>query len=158
MDVISDYLLHNHDSLLFAIAAVSLVIELTLIGLSGPLLFFAIGCALTGVLVSFQMINGWEMEVLFVGLLSLFSAVVLWGPLKRLQGNEKINDKSSDLIGKSVIVSEVITVSSGSVRYSGINWPARLDDTAQITDIKSGVKVLITGVNGNIILVNALDL
>ena len=158
MDVISDYLLNNHDNLLFAIAAISLLIELALIGLSGPLLFFAIGCGLTGLLVSFQVIHGWEIEVLFVGILSLLSAIILWAPLKKFQGTTKVHDRSSDLIGQRVMVSETITISSGSVRYSGINWSARLDTATQIEVITSGTQVLITGVDGNIILVKSIAL
>ena len=37
-------MLNNHDKILYVIAAISLLVELTMIGLSGPLLFFAIGC------------------------------------------------------------------------------------------------------------------
>lgn len=156
MDAIFDYMLNNHDKLLYVIAAISLLIELTLIGLSGPLLFFSIACALTGVLVSFQIINGWEMEVLFVGLFSFLSAMVLWQPLKRFQGNVQVSDQSSDLIGQNVFASEAITESSGSVRHSGINWSARIDDNADVVEIAKGQKVVITGVRGNIILVGII--
>ena len=156
MDAIFDYMLNNHDKLLFIIAAISLLIELTMIGLSGPLLFFSIGCIVTGGLVYLQIISSIEMEILFVGLFSLLSAILLWYPLKRFQGTVKVTDQSSDLIGQHVIVSETITNLTGSVRHSGINWPARLDDSATMSEIKSSSKVLITGVNGNIILVNIL--
>lgn len=157
MDSVFEYLLNNHDKLLFVIAAISLLVELTIIGLSGPLLFFSIGCALTGALVSLNVINGWELEVLMVGLFSLFSAVVLWKPLKRFQGNTVVKDQSSDLIGQTVVVSETVTVIAGSVRHSGINWTARLDDKSSETEINAGTRVLITGVNGNIIIVNTLQ-
>jgi len=157
MEAILEYMLNNHDKLLFVIAAISLLVELTMIGLSGPLLFFSIGCALTGILVSFQVVNGWEYEVLMVGIFSLFSAVVLWKPLKSFQGNTVIKDQSSDLIGQTVIVSETVTEIAGSVRYSGINWAARLDESSTEIEIQAKTKVLITGVDGNIILINTIS-
>lgn len=156
MDVISNYLLNNHANLLYSIAALSLITELALTGLSGPLLFFAISCALTGMLVSFQIIHGWEMEILFVGLFSFLSMVILWKPLKKFQNKINTNNTSSDLVGRHVTVSETITESSGSVRYSGINWIARLNEDARESNIEVGRKVLITGVDGNIILVDII--
>jgi len=157
MDVIFDYMLNNHDKILYVVAAISLLVELTLIGLSGPLLFFAIGCFLTGVLVSLQIITGWEYEVLCVGIFSVLAALLLWQPLKQFQGNNKVNDKSSDLIGQKVVTSQIITDVSGAVRYSGIDWTARLDESSSVSDIPANTKVLITGVDGNIIIVNLIE-
>ena len=84
MDLFADYLLNNHDKFLYGLAGICLLIELTLIGLSGPLLFFALGCVFTGILISLNFISAWEIELLFIGLFSLLSAVLLWKPLKKL--------------------------------------------------------------------------
>jgi len=157
MDTIIDYMLANHDKILYVVAAISLLVELTLIGLSGPLLFFAIGCLLTGFLVSLNLISGWEIETLFVGIFSLMTTVLLWQPLKRFQGNSKIEDQSSDLIGQKVVTATAVTDVAGAVRYSGIDWTARLDDNAAVSSIPADTKVLITGVDGNIILVNVIE-
>jgi len=156
MDIIIDYMLANHDKILYVVAAISLLIELTLIGLSGPLLFFAIGCLMTGFLVSLNLVSGWEIEVLLVGVFSLMATVLLWQPLKRFQGNTKINDQSSDLIGQKVVTNATVTAIAGTVRYSGIDWTARLDESATVSSIPVDTKVLITGVDGNIILVNII--
>ena len=157
MDVIIEYMLNNHDKILYVVAAVSLLVELTMIGLSGPLLFFAIGCFITGLLVSFQIISSWEVEALFVGIFTLLAAILLWQPLKRFQGNKKVTDQSSDLIGQKVITSQVVTNVSGNVRYSGIDWTARLDDAAPVLEIPANTRVLITGVDGNIIIVSNIE-
>ena len=157
MNTITDYILNNHDNVLYIIAAISLLIELTIIGLSGPLLFFTIGCLFTGIFVSLGLISSWEIEVLFVGLISLAAAISLWKPLKKFQGNTEVKDQSSDLIGLKVVTHDVITNVSGSVRYSGINWPARLDDNASITEIPANTKVLVTGIDGNIMIVDVLE-
>ncbi|MCP4326305.1 MAG: NfeD family protein [Psychromonas sp.] len=153
MDTIIEYLFNNHDKLLYLIAGASLLVELTLIGLSGPLLFFSIGCALTGALVSFNLISTWEMELLFVGIFTLLSSVVMWKPLKQFQGSGTVNDNSSDMIGQTVAVSEAVTRTGGKVRHSGINWNARLSDQSSAESINTDSRVEICGVDGNILIV-----
>lgn len=153
MESIIDYLFNNHDKLLYLIAGVSLLIELTLIGLSGPLLFFAIGCALTGLLVSLNIVSSWEMELLFVGLFTLLSSIVMWKPLKLFQGNGSVNDNSSDMIGQRVAVSETLTKHGGNIRFSGINWTARLSQDSTQDSIAIGEHVTITGVEGNVMII-----
>jgi len=153
MDTIIEYLFNHHDKLLYLIAGVALLIELTLIGLSGPLLFFAIGCALTGALVSLNIISTWEMELLFVGIFTLLTSVVMWKPLKQFQGSGTINDNSSDMIGQMVPVTETVTHSGGRVRHSGINWSARLSDESSVESICTDTRVKICAVDGNILIV-----
>jgi membrane protein implicated in regulation of membrane protease activity len=157
MDLLFDYLLNNHDKLLYGIASISLLVELTVIGLSGPLLFFAIACFLTGLLVSFNLISSWEMEILLVGLFTLMSAIILWKPLKQFQGTTKVVDNSSDMIGQTVRVSETVTVNGGSIRYSGINWNARLAMHSQVENIETGIVVTITAMDGNIAIVDQVQ-
>lgn len=153
MDTAIDYLFSNHDKLLYLIAGVSLLIELTLIGLSGPLLFFAIGSAFTGVLISFNLISTWEIELLSVGIFTLLSSLIMWRPLKQFQGSGKVSDESSDMIGKTVNVSKAVTLSSGTVRYSGINWTARLAEDNEVISIEPGKAVKICAIDGNILIV-----
>ena len=153
MDTVIDYFLSNHDKLLYLMAGASLLIELTLIGLSGPLLFFGIGCALTGALVSFNLISTWEMELLFVGIFTLLSSLLMWGPLKQFQGSGKINDNSSDMIGQTVSVSETVTSTEGKVRHSGINWTARLSGESGVKSIPTGQVVTICTIDGNVLIV-----
>lgn len=153
MDSILEYLFNNHDKLLYGLAGICLLLELTLIGLSGPLLFVAIGCLLTGVLVSLHLITAWEVELFFVGLFTLLSALLLWKPLKKFQGASAVIDNSSDLIGQTVPVTTDVTAGGGSIRHSGINWNARLADNCTVAQIKSGERALITGVDGNIIVI-----
>lgn len=153
METVIDYLFSNHDKLLYLIAGASLIIELTLIGLSGPLLFFAIGCALTGALVSLNLISTWEIELLFVGIFTLLSSLIMWGPLKQFQGTGKVSDTSSDMIGQTVNVSDTVTASGGTVRHSGIDWTARLSESSDVKSIASGQAVKIVAVDGNILII-----
>ena len=49
MDILQ-YLLDNHDQVFYLIGGLSLIVELTVLGLSGPLLFFGIASFITGAL------------------------------------------------------------------------------------------------------------
>jgi membrane protein implicated in regulation of membrane protease activity len=153
MDTLMDYLQNNHDQLLYVIGAIALIVELSVTGLSGPLLFFGLGCLISGLLVSAGIIQGWEFEVLSVSLLSGAAALLLWQPLKHFQGNKLVADTSSDMIGQKVPVSELVTINGGKVRHSGINWNARLSETATVESIDIGQRVTIVAVDGNVLIV-----
>ncbi|KPU82831.1 acriflavin resistance protein [Psychromonas sp. PRT-SC03] len=153
-----DYLLSNHDKLLYIIAGHCFLVEMTLIGLSGPLLFIAIGSLVTGILVSLNILSSWEMEVLSVGIFTLLSALLLWAPFKRLQGKGKVQDTSSDMIGKIVLASSPISTTAGTLRYSGIDWQARLSATDKSQLVKKGAQLTIIAVDGNTMIVTqAID-
>lgn len=152
MDLIQ-YFAEHHDHLLYLIAAISFVIELSVMGLSGPLLFFAIACLVTGILVSLGVVNTIEVEVLSVGVFTAIIAGLLWKPLQLFQNSGGGKDTSSDMIGLEVLVSEDITQTSGFIRYSGINWTARIASSAPTTLISSGVFCRIVAVDGNMMLV-----
>lgn len=152
MDIVN-YFADNHAHLLYLIAGISFVVELTVLGFSGPLLFFALGCFLTAILASTGLISGWESEVLSVGLLSAISATLLWSPFKRFQNSGGGPDTSSDMIGRNAPSVSEITLTGGSIRYSGIEWPARLDPNEPVAEIRPNTRCLITGVDGNVMIV-----
>ena len=151
-----EYFLENPDHLWFLIAGISFVIELSLMGLSGPLLFFAIASLVTGILVSLGFIDGWQSEVLSVGILTALIAVILWKPLKAFQNSKDKTDNSSDMIGLVVPASSEISVSSGTIRYSGIDWQARLADDANGELISEQSQCEIVAITGNTMLVKSL--
>lgn len=155
MQSIIDYFSQHHDQLLYTIAAISLLVELGVLGMSGPLLFFALSCLITGILVSLGLISGWEMEVLAVGVLSFASAILLWKPFKNYQNSKEAPNTSSDMIGRRLLVKTDISVDGGSVAYSGIEWQARLAGGA--TDaISAGAHAEVVAVDGSLLLVKAL--
>lgn len=154
-----EYLFENHDSILYTLAGIMLLLELTVLGMSGPLLFVAIGCALCGVLVSLGVVSSWEAEVLLVGVITAIAAMLLWKPMQNLQGSEKTpQDTSSDMIGQIVKVSTDVTITEGSIRYSGINWQARLEREEGLESlIEEGQSVEIIAVDGTTMMVKALS-
>lgn len=151
-----EYFLNNPDHLWYLIAGISFVIELSIMGLSGPLLFFAIASLITGILVSIGAVDGWQSQILTIGLLTALVAAVLWKPLKSLQNSKGKTDNSSDMVGLKVLASENITVTAGSIRYSGINWQARLADDVSIESISAQSQCEIVAITGNIMLVKPL--
>ena len=151
-----EYFLENPDYLWYLIAGLSFVIELSIMGLSGPLLFFAMASLLTGILVSIGLIDGWQSEIVSVGLLTALIAFILWKPLKQFQNTKSNTDNSSDMIGLKVPASSEINASSGTIRYSGINWQARLADEANVELISEKSLCEIVAITGNTMLVKAI--
>ena len=54
----------NHDHFFYILAGISFILELSVLGLSGPLLFFAMASLATAILISAGLISGWELEFL----------------------------------------------------------------------------------------------
>ena len=156
MDIVQ-YFLDDHARLLFLLSGVSFIIELTIMGLGGPLLFFAIASFITGILVSAGVITGWESEILVVGVLTATIAIVLWRPLKNLQNSGSGTDTSSDMIGQIVQSSSEVSNSGGTIRYSGIDWNARLDADCSVDTIAEGQRCMIIAVNGNVMIVTTAN-
>ena len=147
----------HHHLMWYAISGVCLVIELGVMGLSGPLLFFGIASIVTGILVNAGVIDGWQSEVLTVGILTAVITLLLWKPLKKMQNNRPKTDNSSDMIGLQVPVIDDITKKSGTIRYSGVNWHARLAEHTQVNVIESNSICLIVAVTGTTMLVIPID-
>jgi len=147
------YFLENPDHLWFLIAGLSFVMELSIMGLSGPLLFFAIASLITGILVNFGLLNDWQTQVLAVGILTAITALILWKPLKKFQNTKTATDNSSDMIGLRVPASADITATNGSIRYSGINWSARLAEDCSVDIINDKSLCEIIAISGNTMLV-----
>jgi membrane protein implicated in regulation of membrane protease activity len=145
--------LENHHLIWYAIAGISLVIELGLMGLSGPLLFFAFASIITGVLVNLGLIEGWQSEVLVVGVSTAIITALLWKPLKNMQNSRSKTDNSSDMVGLQVPAADDISKTAGSIRYSGINWNARLAEEVDDAVIVSNSMCIIVGITGTTMLV-----
>lgn len=156
MDIVQ-HLLDHHDQVFYLIGGASLVIELALLGLSGPLLFFGIAAFLTGMLSSVGLISGWETEIFTLGVGTAVLAAVLWQPLKKFQNSGGGPDTSSDMIGLTVAAAAEIKSGEGKIRYSGIDWNARLSDDANVNSIAAKEMCRIVSVKGTTMLVEPLS-
>lgn len=152
MDLLGYFAAHQAQ-LLFLIGGIAMVVELTVMGLSGPLLFFALACFVTALLTALGILQSWESEVFAVGTFAMLFTALLWKPLKRFQNSGGGADTSSDMIGKRVPCAVDIDHHKGSIRYSGINWNARLDPGLRDITIREGEMCLISGVDGNVMIV-----
>ncbi len=147
------YFTDHHDHFFYLLAGISFIVELTLIGLGGPLLFFAIASFVTGVLINIGVLSGWEMEIFALGVLTAVTTLLIWKPLKKFQNSGGGADTSSDMIGREVPASSEITSDKGTIRYSGIDWNSRLDIGTGVESIANGEQCIISAVDGNVMLV-----
>ena len=143
----------NHDHFFYILAGISFILELSVLGLSGPLLFFAMASLATAILISAGLISGWELEVFLAAVLTALIALLLWRPLKNFQNSGGGTDTSSDMISRVVTASKDITPEEGAIRYSGIDWQARIEAGTDEMFITEGDQCIITSVDGNVMLV-----
>jgi membrane protein implicated in regulation of membrane protease activity len=115
-----EYFTQHQDYFFYALAGVCLIVELSLLGMSGPLLFVALGSVITGVLISLGLIHSFSIALVVLAGVSLASAALLWGPLKKLQNKTIGPETSSDMVGKVLPVTARITQADGRVSYSGV--------------------------------------
>ena len=149
--------MNDHANIWFFIAGLSFVIELSVMGLSGPLLFFAMAAFITALLTHFNVIYSIPIEIFITAILTGLIALVLWKPLKQFQNTKTTTDNSSDMVGIKVKASSIITVDEGTIRYSGLNWQARLSEQANSEQIAPDTTVKIVAINGNIMIVEAIS-
>jgi inner membrane protein len=147
-------LFDNHATLFLSAAFLMLVIELFVLGFAGPLLFLSVGTALTALLIYLNVITGITTELFTASILASITALLLWKPLKNFQNNTIGKNTSSDMVGKSVVVVEALTKTSGSIRYSGIDWQARLAQSSSLTEIAANELVTISDVEGTLIIID----
>ena len=86
--------------------------------------------------------------------LAIISAVLLKTPNKRFDeivGSEQ--EKYTDTIGSTALVTEIVSSTSGMVRYSGSNWRARLSENSACTSINTGQVVRIESLQGIVLVV-----
>ncbi|WP_019530883.1 NfeD family protein [Dasania marina] len=155
MDILQ-YLLDNHDQTFYLIGGISLIIELTILGFGGPLLFFGLAAFITGALSGFAVISGWEAEIFTLGISTAIIAALLWKPLKNFQNSGGGSDSSSDMIGLQVPAAAEITHTQGKIRYSGIDWNARLHKDLSVSSINADEMCTIVAVEGTLMLVKPL--
>ena len=155
MNALFEHFSQHHDHLLYATACLCLLLELGVLGMSGPLIFIALGCIATGLLITLNIIHGWDIELLTVSVLAILSAAGLWKSLKKFQNSGGSTDTSSDMIGRSLPVTFTITHEQGRVSYSGVEWQARLTKTFS-EPIAIANRAIVVGVDGSLLMVKPL--
>ena len=148
--MIADYIA-NHQAEFWIFAGFVLLALEVLTGFTvGVFLFGGLGALTTGLLMTFGVLpETWTAGIACTGISSGIITVLLWQPLKNLQGDRQPGkDNSSDLIGHEFVVDSDITVNNpGTTNYSGISWKVEIDKDADIDTIQAGQRVSVTSVD-----------
>lgn len=86
--------------------------------------------------------------------IAVISAVLFHAPNRRFDrivGSEE--DGYTGTIGSTAVVTEIVSATSGTVRYSGVYWRARLAEGSAYGSISAGEVVTIEAVEGNVLIV-----
>ena len=121
-----------------------LVIEVVVLGFSTFVLFFVgLAAVVAGGLMTVGVVPDSMLSALFsVGVLTALSAMILWRPLKSMQGNVESKKVTNDLVGHSFILNDAVSMTKNPVyRYSGIDW-----NLSSEQELSAGTLVKVTGV------------
>lgn len=155
-----DALLINQATIWLALGFLLLAIEAIAFGFaSGVLLFGSLGALLTGALLWLSIVpDSFIAAVACFAVSTALLALVLWGPLKRLQsGAELGHDRSSDLIGHSFMLSSDASHDSPGVqKYSGINWRVEPAQNLSNVTLGAGTRVVVSAVSVGVFYVEPL--
>lgn len=149
------------DAFLFDPATLSLVVGLALLGFDiiviglSPVMFVALGALATSAAL---FVSGWRPGLLETAALAaaLSVAIALLGkrPLERFQNADVQDDQSSDLIGRELTTTHEVTKQGGRLRWSGLDWDARLAADASVDSLGPGARARVMRVE-NLTLVLA---
>ena len=120
-----DFFANNLPQSLFVIGLILLVIEVAVLGFSTFVLFFVgLASMATGALVYIGVIPDNLLSASFsTGLLTMFIALVLWKPLKRMQSKVSRKKVKSEFIDHQFVLKEPVSPTlSPKHHYSGVEW------------------------------------
>lgn len=147
--MIADYIAHHQAEFWIFTGFVLLALEVVTGFTVGVFLFGGLGALTTGLLMTYAVLPvTWTAGISCTGISSSVIALLLWQPLKKLQGDRQPEkDNSSDLIGHEFVVDSDITVNNpGTTNYSGISWKVEIDKHADVDTIQAGQRVSVTSV------------
>jgi membrane protein implicated in regulation of membrane protease activity len=139
-----NWISNNLSEILIMAGLALLVIEVVVLGFSTFVLFFVgLAAVAAGVLMIVGVVPDSMLSALFsVGVLTALSAMILWRPLKSMQGNVESKKVTSDLVGHSFILNDAVSMTKNPVyRYSGIDW-----NLSSKQELSAGTLVEVIGV------------
>ena len=147
--MITDYII-SHQAEFWMVIGFSLLAAEVLTGFTvGVFLFAGMGALVTGGLMSFGvLVETWVAGIACTGISTGLITAVLWKPLKNFQGDRPTEkDNSSDLIGHTFVIENVITSTKpGVTNYSGVSWRVEIDKDAGVDVIEAGKHVTVSSV------------
>ena len=121
-----------------------LVLEVVVLGFSTFVLFFVgLAALVAGGFMAFGVVPNSMLSALSsVGVLTALLAMLLWRPLKSMQGKVESKKVTSDLVGHSFILNAAVSMTKNpAYRYSGIEW-----NLSSEQELSAGTLVEVTGV------------
>lgn len=147
--MIVDYIVSHQAELWLVIGFSLLAIEVVTGFTTGVFLFGGLAALTTGGLMSFGILpETWVAGISCTGISSGVITMLLWKPLKKLQGGRVVEkDNSSDLIGYEFVVENDIALNKpGATDYSGVHWKVEIDGDAGVDTIAAGQTVRVSSV------------
>lgn len=158
--MIADYIVSHQAEFWLLFGFAMLVIEVVTGFTTGVFLFAGLGALTTGVLMSSGLLPETSIAgISCTGISSGIITLLLWRPLKNLQGDRATEkDNSSDLVGHEFVVESDISVNKpGSTNYSGISWKVEIDKDAGINTIQAGQRVSVSSVEVGVFKVKLVE-
>ncbi len=134
----------NLSESLIIVGLALLVIEVVVLGFSTFVLFFVgLAAVVAGGLMAVGVVPYSMLSALSsLGVLTALLALLLWRPLKSMQGKVESKKVTSDLVGHSFILNEAVSMTKNpTYRYSGIEWSLSSEQ-----ELSAGTLVEVTGV------------
>ncbi len=155
-----EYIQTHQSGFWIAVGFLLLASEVLLFGFTTIIFLFAgIGALITGLLMSAGVLpETWITGVSSFGISTGIISVLLWKPLSKMQdGRAPKQSQSSDLIGYEFVLQENISLmSTGSHRYSGVDWKIELDSTADVDSLSAGQRVAVVSVDAGVFRVKSV--
>ena len=139
-----NWISNNLSESLIMAGLILLVIEVVVLGFSTFVLFFVgIAAVLTGGLMTVGVVSNSMLSALSsVGVLTALLAMLLWRPLRSMQGNVESKNVKRDLVGHTFILNEAVSMTkTPAYRHSGIDWSLSSEQ-----ELAAGTLVEVTGV------------
>ena len=134
----------NLSESLIIVGLALLVIEVVVLGFSTFVLFFVgLAAVVAGGLMAVGVVPYSMLSALSsLGVLTALLALLLWRPLKSMQGKVESKKVTSDLVGHSFILNEAVSMTKNpTYRYSGIEWSLSSEQ-----ELSAGTLVEVAGV------------
>ena len=147
--MVVEYLVSHQAELWLLIGFALLAIEVVTGFTSGVFLFGGLGALTTGAMMSFGILpDTWIAGISCTGISSGIITMLLWKPLKKLQGGRAVEkDNSSDLIGyEFVLENDIAPNKPGATNYSGVHWKVELARDAGVSSVTAGQTVTVSSV------------
>ena len=143
----------NLSESLIIVGLALLVIEVVVLGFSTFVLFFVgLAAVVAGGLMAVGVVPYSMLSALSsLGVLTALLALLLWRPLKSMQGKVESKKVTSDLVGHSFILNEAVSMTKNpKYRYSGIEWSLSSEQ-----ELSPGTLVEVTAVTVGTFIVQA---